>query len=153
MNQVQNYWLQIATLGPVGYLPAGGTWASLITAIFVYMLWQLDISRDWYAGLFFVMLLAGIIIIRNALRALDRQDDPREIVFDEVLGCMLTYLWVTRSLESLILGFVLFRFFDITKILGIASCELLFGVWGVILDDLMAGILSALILQIVFVWL
>jgi phosphatidylglycerophosphatase A len=147
-----SFFLSLATLGPIGYCKAPGTIATIVTLPFVYGMFKLSLP-PWYSlaflcGLFFL----GIWIITHALRVLDRADDPSEIVFDELVGCLVAFWAIAITPVRLILGFVLFRFFDITKF-GFRSCEMIFGAWGVMIDDVIAGIMSNIILHTLCYWL
>lgn len=79
-----------------------------------------------------------------------RKHDPQEVVIDEVVGTLITFIGIPMSLYSLVGGFLLFRFFDISKCLGIRKFGNLRGAWGVLLDDCVAGILSNLLMQAIF---
>jgi phosphatidylglycerophosphatase A len=76
--------------------------------------------------------------------------DPREVVIDEVCGILVTFFAVPVDGRTLMVGFVLFRLFDIWKPLGIRSVEKWGGAWGVMADDLLAGLYANACLQIFF---
>jgi phosphatidylglycerophosphatase A len=140
----------VASAGGAGYLPvAPGTWGSaLAVAIFVLFspvgLWRFCVTL---AALFFL----GIWASDAAERVLGRKDD-RRIVIDEVGGQLVTLapllaLGSSRSLSALVTGFVLFRCFDIWKPGPVRWAERRFaGGLGVMMDDLVAGVLSAVLL-------
>ena len=68
---------------------------------------------------------------------------------DEMVGFFITMLWVTKTLFFIIMGFILFRFFDILKPFPIRHLERKWrGGFGVVLDDVLAGIYANIILQI-----
>jgi len=140
----------IATLGPIGYLVAPGTVASLVTLPLVFWLQRFTPSPLAYG----LVLLAGfciaIIIINRALQHFKRFDDPAEIVLDEVIGCLLTFWGIAFSTQHVIVGFILFRFFDIFKIGGIKYAERLVDAWGIMLDDVFAAIIANIILRLIF---
>jgi phosphatidylglycerophosphatase A len=75
--------------------------------------------------------------------------DHNRVVIDEIAGMCITLLFVPFSISYIIIGFLVFRFFDILKPLYIRRLESLKGGWGVMGDDVLAGIYSNLILQIV----
>jgi phosphatidylglycerophosphatase A len=77
-----------------------------------------------------------------------KRDDPR-IVIDEIMGYLVTMLWLPRTLLFIILGFFLFRFFDIVKPPPIRLLEKVRGGYGVVLDDALAGVYANIILQII----
>jgi phosphatidylglycerophosphatase A len=83
--------------------------------------------------------------------------DPGMIVSDEQAGQAVTYLWLwtftdgTWEIVTVALaGFVLFRIFDIIKPPPVRQLEKIPGAWGVLLDDIMAGIYASVVLQIVY---
>lgn len=76
--------------------------------------------------------------------------DPSRIVADEMVGMWISLLWIGAGWIPMISAFILFRFFDIVKPLGIHKTEQLPGGIGVMADDILAGIYANLLLQIVF---
>ena len=140
----------LATLGPIGYLPAPGTMATLITLPIVYNLQVYVSVTSWYIAACLVMGVIGLIAVHKTLHYLKRFDDPSEIVIDEVVGCMITFIGISWSVESALLGFILFRFFDIFKIAGIYYVQQLEDEWGIMLDDVLAGIFANLLLRLFF---
>lgn len=108
-----------------------------------------------------VLALAGsVVCLKFAPFAvvLTGKNDPREVVCDEFAGQAVTFLaipfWVigtasTRQIwATALLGFLLFRLFDIAKPWPIRKLEKLPRVWGILADDLLAGIYAAIVLQI-----
>lgn len=77
------------------------------------------------------------------------KSDPGQIVIDEVCGYLITMFLISPSLRNIILGFLLFRIFDIVKPPPIKRLERLRGGFGIVSDDVMAGIYANLILQVV----
>jgi Phosphatidylglycerophosphatase A and related proteins len=128
-----------ATLGPVGQLPARGTIASALTSLFLllycsgeYVAWPLLLVASGFA----------LFVVHYALQFYT-QHDPGEIVLDEVVGTLCVFLLVPVTLQTVVWGFVVFRFFDITKTVGIRYLERLPGAWGVLGDDIAAGLLTS----------
>ncbi|MEO0098412.1 MAG: phosphatidylglycerophosphatase A [candidate division WOR-3 bacterium] len=75
--------------------------------------------------------------------------DARRITIDEVLGILVTFLFITRiGKKTLLLGFLLFRLFDIGKLPFIKKSQELKSGWGVMVDDLLAGILANITLRL-----
>lgn len=66
--------------------------------------------------------------------------DPSAVVIDEIVGMFLTYFTLPVTLTSLLFGFAFFRLFDILK--PVPALERIDGGWGVMLDDLCAGIVA-----------
>lgn len=138
----------IVTLGPIGYLPAPGTMASLATIPLV-LIANAYLSPTLYLLFCGVIFFLGIFIIQKLRFSFDLSKDPSHIVIDEVAGCMITFACVPITAKTLIFGFVLFRLLDIFKLGLIKKCEELPGAWGIMVDDLVAGLLANVIMQIV----
>ena len=164
--------MAIATCG-VGYLPlAPGTWGSLV-GIGVYAvirgaLVQLFFDRAspvvntfdqiYYAVVAFESLAVVVIAAAGVWAAghteqLSSKKDPGKVVIDEVAGQYIALLPIPLSLEpawwSMILAFVLFRFFDIVKPYPARKLESLHGGLGIMADDVVAGIYAAIVVAIV----
>ncbi len=137
----------IATLGPIGYLPAPGTCGSVLALGVLYVLHAANISRVWYAVFLIVCTIFAWYAVVQALDTF-KHKDPSQIVIDEVVGCMVTFFMVPLSYKTIIIGFLLFRLFDISKTFGVQKLELMGGAWGILLDDIGAGIISNVMLHI-----
>ena len=144
--------VSIATLGPVGYVRGSGTLATIITLPIVYAFYT---KVHWAVAvvLAVVAFAVAVVTVRRALRFFEHKHDPSEIVMDEVVGCLITFYGVPITWSTLLIGFLLFRFFDIVKPLGINKVQRLPGVWGVIFDDIIAGVLSNVILYFIYYYL
>jgi len=129
----------IATLGTLGYMPASGTVATLVTLPLIIAIKLLHLAPTTELALAAVVSGMALLIIAGAKRLLPFVADPRQIVLDEVVGCFWTFCVLPLTLKRLILGFLFFRFFDIVKPLGIRWCERLPGSLGIIADDIVAG--------------
>jgi phosphatidylglycerophosphatase A len=82
------------------------------------------------------------IIVGSRPREVFGSDDPRQVVIDEVAGQLVTFLFIPLSLKTLILGFFLFRFFDVVKPYPIHKFEALEGGLGITMDDVAAGVFA-----------
>lgn len=135
----------IATLGPVGYLPyAPGTFGSLAALIFFAVLKpQLSVQ----VSLFVAIVLVGAISSHHAEKLLNEKDSGH-IVIDEFAGYTLAVLFLPSAISYFVAAFLLFRFFDILKPPPIRWIEkILPGGIGIMADDLMAGIYANVVLQ------
>lgn len=137
----------IATLGPIGYLPAPGTAATLATIPLVVFA-HAYVAYPICVALCGVVFGVGILSIKKAAHYFDVANDPSCIVIDEVAGCMITFACMPLNMPVIVFGFVLFRLFDIYKLGFIKKCESLPGAWGIMVDDLAAGILANIVLQL-----
>lgn len=75
------------------------------------------------------------------------REDPSQVVIDEAAGLFVTLFLLPITWESVLLGFILFRFFDIVKPWPVRQSERLKGGLGIVVDDLLAGIYAHLILR------
>ena len=143
-------WLFGTALG-VGLFPvAPATMASLV-ALAVYA--PLPMSGDSPG---FILLVAGALLIGPwACGSLVREDDPdpKRAVWDEVAGVWLTCLFLPKTLPWLAAAFVVFRVLDILKPWPIRRFERLPGGYGIMADDVAAGVVGAAALNLVYrVW-
>lgn len=142
-----NWYVNIATLGPIGYMNAPGTMASIVTLPFAYWLNTVMPNQYAYLGVVTFILLISLWVVHQAVLQSRWHHDPSEVVIDEVIGCLLTFWGIALSGKTVLVGFILFRIFDILKIGGVHYLERLPGEWGILFDDILAGLLSNLILR------
>jgi phosphatidylglycerophosphatase A len=152
----------IATCFGLGWLPvAPGTWGSLPPAIAFGVLMYCgvpDVITTIVMGVLTVLGSVACLCCARASAAATGKNDPGEVVMDEFAAQALTFLTIPLLLarplsggESFffaLLGFLLFRAFDIFKPWPIRKLELLPGGWGILMDDLAAGITSAVVLHV-----
>lgn len=126
---------------------APGTLGTL-AAVPIYGL--LLLSNDWVYG-FAVLLVTGIgIWLCDVATKMLGEHDFGGIVWDEIAGFLLTMWFVPFSWQNLVLGFVLFRAFDIVKPWPIKTVDQqVSGGFGIMLDDILAGIYAGLVLYMV----
>ena len=127
----------IATLGPVGSSPIAP--ASGASAIVVLVGWFLPVPPLWVA-LVAILACAGIGVWSATVAELTLGHDAKPIVIDEVVGQSLALLLVPHTPLAFFAAFVLFRVFDVLKPLGAREIQRLPGGWGVVADDVIAGI-------------
>ncbi len=146
----------IAVAGGLGRLPgAPGTWASIAA---IPVAWGLHALGGFpLVALATLAAFAAGLWATGAYLAATGTDDPGEVVVDEVVGMWLALwplsfgLWL-RDLPGevfpwpgWVLGFLLFRAFDIAKPPPIRRIERVGGAWGVMLDDVVAGVMAAVL--------
>ena len=136
----------IATGFGAGYLPkAPGTWGSLLALPLHFFLRQLAPSH--YALALAAIFFIAVISAGQAEKILNRKD-PGVVVIDEVIGMLITLIAAPNSPLIWLLGFGLFRLFDIFKPYPIRLIDQrINGGMGIVLDDVLAGIYSLIILQ------
>lgn len=136
----------IATFFGLGYSPkAPGTVGALGALSLFAGLFYLGISNDAFLVLLLLLFFVGTYS-SNKVEEYWGEDNGK-VVIDEALGMGVSLLWIPFRWELFITAFALFRLFDIWKPLGIRKVEQLKGGWGVMADDLLAGIYSNIILQ------
>jgi len=102
------------------------------------------------ATLLIAAVLASVIGIYLCGKTADDMQvhDHGSIVWDEVAGILLTFLWVPLSLWTVVAGFLLFRFFDIVKPWPIGPVDkYVSGGLGIMLDDIIAGLMACVTLH------
>ena len=140
--------LLFATGFGVGYSPfVPGTLGTLIAIPVYYFL--AAIHSPIYEITLVAFFFLSVWISENAERYFEKKDD-RRIVIDEIMGFLITMFWVPRTVLTIIMGFFLFRFFDILKPFPIRHMERRFkGGFGIVLDDVMAGVYANIVLEII----
>jgi phosphatidylglycerophosphatase A len=161
----------VATFFGVGLLkPGPGTWASVV-AMLLWMavespsfgIWSKNLSDHTIFIVFGVLLfalkflpvaIATVIGIPAATRVAQEsgREDPGHVVIDEVAGQWLTLTVCRPDWQHALLGLALFRLFDITKPWPIRKLEALPGGWGIMLDDLAAGLFALIVLLVIQHW-
>ncbi len=134
-----------------GLLPGmPGTWGSLAALIFITPI----VLYSHLAGVISIIILTSLLTLWSADACEEKWGpDPGRMVIDEWAGQTLTFIFVLPAFQSqylwiiVVSGFVLFRIFDITKILGIDRLQAMKGGTGILADDLLAGIYAGLCLK------
>lgn len=138
----------IASIFGIGYVKGGGTLAAIVTCPFIWLLWRSDMHSPLYLlGATIIITLLGIYVGDKVEPAWGK--DSYRVVIDEVAGMLVTMLFIPPNLYYLLIGLVLFRFFDILKPLGIRKMEALPGGTGVMMDDVLAGVYGNIVLQVI----
>ena len=73
----------------------------------------------------------------------NKSKDPKEVIIDEFIGQFIALIFIPNSVLGLLLSFLLFRFFDITKLYPVNKAEKIPGAIGVLADDIVAGLMTA----------
>jgi phosphatidylglycerophosphatase A len=137
----------IATCGGVGYFPiAPGTAGSVVGILLVAALGRAELAPGWSWVLLGAaavsIFVVGVWAAGRAERFFGRTD-PGYVVIDEVAGQVITFLAQPEaSWKWLLAGFVLFRAFDVIKPFPARQAERLPGGWGIMMDDVLAGLYS-----------
>ncbi len=124
---------------------APGT-AGTVAGVLLYLLLK-GLATPWYGAACLAVTALGIWSAGRA-DALFGTKDNRTIVIDEVAGYLVSLLLVPATWQFIVAAFFLFRFFDIVKPFPLHRLEGLPGGWGVVLDDIGAGVYTNICLQV-----
>ena len=135
----------IATFLGIGYIgKGGGTIAAAVLCIIWILIPASTLTNELQAVITIVVCVTGIWS-GNVVDAVWGKDSSK-VVIDEVAGMLITLIFIPVTLKYVLAGLVLFRFFDIAKPLFIRKMELLPKGWGVMADDVLAGLYAHIIL-------
>jgi phosphatidylglycerophosphatase A len=146
----------IATYCYTGNLPwFPGTWGSIFTLPLAYYFLIGDYFFNYVYLVCFLFVLG--VWSASAYDIFHKTKDAGSIVIDEVVGQLIAllplYFYGNTNLLFYLAGFILFRIFDIVKPLGIKQIQALPGGFGVMLDDVLAGLYSAVIISLGALWI
>ena len=133
----------------IGYIVPKG--AGTITAAIGCMIWYLVPTQaiDTWVLFFFIVSLFLIGVWSSSMVEKHWGKDNNKVVVDELLGICVSLFLLPVTWKYILASFLFFRFFDIIKPLYIRKAEQLPSGWGVMTDDLLAGIFTNLLLQLV----
>jgi len=145
MNRVAAEW--IGTVFYIGKLPlAPGTWASIFAVLCWYFLFQSVNHFVLPAISIFLFLIGGIAsdtIVKDT-----KEHDPSRIVIDEWVGQWVALSMMPINIRTGVVAFIAFRIFDIIKPGPVRKMENIPGGWGIMADDVMAGIMAYFVVLI-----
>ncbi|MEO1261334.1 MAG: phosphatidylglycerophosphatase A [Bacteroidota bacterium] len=146
-------WKIIASGFGSGYAPlAPGTAGAMVGCLILWLLHcalpSFFFGENAWIGLALLILIFFFLGVKSA----DEMEaewghDPAKVVVDEMVGVWIAMLFVPFTFQNLLIAFVLFRIFDIWKPLGIRRMEKMKGGWGVMMDDVLAGVYALVVLQ------
>lgn len=143
----------IATTFGAGYSPfAPGTAGAIVGCGFIILFEKYGWISTYEDPILFTIITALVtllgVFVTNKL-AEDWGKDPSKVVIDELIGVWIAMIFIPFTWLNLLLAFILFRFFDIAKPLGVRKMEALKGGTGVMMDDVLAGIYANIVLQVI----
>ena len=130
---------------------APGTFGSLLGPPLVWSVRQLVPAVWGYSAIGVLLILAGVPICEIGARRLGKKD-PGAVVYDEIAAFFVVFATLEVTWTTAGFGFLLFRLFDITKPWPVRRLEKLPEGWGVMSDDLMAGVYSCILLTVMTHW-
>jgi phosphatidylglycerophosphatase A len=138
-----NLWYSAATLFSIGKAPIApgfaGSLATLILWLFLPMNWVIQ-------GIIIIFLVIFGVFASGQAAIYKKEHDPSEVVIDEAAGMGIALFMLPHSIGLYIGAFILFRIFDVLKPSIIHRSQNLPGGWGIMIDDVLAGLLTLLIL-------
>ena len=143
---MKNYLVKlISTFFGIGFSPlAPGTFGSVAGVVIYYFLYRQEYV--FYAALF-LLIMAGFAVSARAETVFGKKD-PGCVVIDEVVGMMIALILVPFTWINIVIVFVLFRFMDAVKPYPIKKLENMPGGFGIMLDDVAAGLYANLLFQV-----
>ena len=163
-NNLKKKFLTLFGIGYIPFLP--GTYASLFACFFFSILIIFKINLTILLFFFLILIPFSIFIINNNLNLFD-EVDAKEIVIDELIGqsipIFFCYYYISNIYnfnintdklflaKFMIVSFLTFRFFDISKIYPINLIDKFKNGYGVIFDDVLAGIYSTIVVYNVLI--
>lgn len=138
----------VATAGGAGYAPIAPGTAGSAVGVVIYLLTRHS-PIEWQIGLLLAIVVAGTWAA-SRVETVFGEKDPGPVVVDEVAGQLVTLILTGASVGGAVLGFFVFRLMDIVKPPPADKLERLRGGYGIMADDLMAGLYGHLVMQIVF---
>jgi phosphatidylglycerophosphatase A len=142
--------LTLSSAFGLGYLPlAPGTWGTLLGIPLVYVL---HASGPFPYLLVTLLFTVFAVLISEGATRIYGEEDCQKIVIDEVAGFIVTMAWLPMTWQAMVAGFVLFRVLDAWKPgpIGYVDRKIKGGL-GVVTDDIAAGIVANIVLQIIYV--
>ena len=137
----------IASFGYVGFFPIAPGTAGSLAALALYALVRWTGTPAVELVTIVAVFAIGIWAATGTERALARKD-PGPVVIDEVLGMLITLAFLPLSAWGIVLGFLVFRVFDVIKPYPAGRLEHLPSGLGIMADDAMAGVYAHLVLRI-----
>ena len=140
----------ISTFFYVGLIPVGpGTFGTLAAIPLFYAL--------SFAPIYIYLAITVAVILISVWAStiaeeIFQKTDPGQVVADEVSGFLVTMILVPPTISNIFLGFLLFRLFDIAKPYPVRKFEKLHGGWGIVIDDVAAGVYACITLHIFGYW-
>ena len=132
-------WQFIATFFYIGKLPfAPGTWGSLSALVLWYLL---PTSVLIHFSIIITLFIVGVYSSNEVVKEMSISDPP-EVIIDEVTGMGIALFLLPHDFRLYIIAFIVFRIFDILIPTFIYRVQSLPGGWGIMIDDVLAGMFT-----------
>lgn len=140
--------VSIATVGPCGHTPVAPGTVGSAAGVAIFLAVRSTASIWLEVGVLVAVTWVGVMAA-SAAESMYQRRDPGLVVIDEVSGMLLTLLAVPVGVVGIVIGFLAFRLFDIVKPFPARQAEALPRGWGVMADDIVAGIYAQMALRAV----
>ena len=146
-----NYATKIIASGlGLGYSPViPGTIGSLLGIAIFLLLKYFGLSLLVITVFTIVLFFIGVIVSTKAEKLFNKKD-PSVIVIDEIVGALLFLSFIPLNFWYVIFGFIIYRIYDIIKPYPAKQAENLHSGWGIMLDDIFAGIYTIITVRIIY---
>lgn len=139
---------KIFTLFGIGFLPISGTMGSLVAIFFYYIFYN---YLNLLSFIFFIIFIFfySFFFLNKSINKSFSSSDPKEVVIDEFIGQSIPLILCENNFFLIILSFLLFRLFDITKPWPASYFDLkVKSASGVLMDDIIAGLYTFFIIYL-----
>jgi len=139
---------KIFTLFGIGFLPISGTMGSLVAVFFYYIFYN---YLNLLSFIFFIIFIFfySFFFLNKSIKQSFSSSDPKEVVIDEFIGQSIPLILCENNFFLIILSFLLFRLFDITKPWPASYFDLkVKSASGVLMDDIIAGLYTFFIIYL-----
>jgi phosphatidylglycerophosphatase A len=145
----------IVTAFGAGFSPfAPGTAGAIVACGILWLIEKLELFTTYSISyLLLILVCTGLGVVSTNYLEKHWGKDPSKVVMDEVIGMWIAMVFIPLSYLNILLAFILFRFFDIAKPLGIRKLEKLPGGIGVMADDVLAGVYANIVLQVIIIFI
>ena len=155
-GSIKKFYEILATVFGAGYFPKSpgtfGTFVALMTYYFIpdhYFGFGIDFFQVYLLIVLIVFSLFSVHICSQAEKTLGHDDG--KIVIDEYFGFFFSILFLPKTMLVLVLSFIIFRFYDIVKPPPIYQIQKLKAGWGIMVDDVLAGIFTNLTIRLILI--
>jgi phosphatidylglycerophosphatase A len=150
-------WVAGTFFGAGRLRPGPGTWGSAAAALlWLWAAMGLQLAPEPLAWLTLAAAMSALVVGIPAATRVEGEsgrEDPGYVVIDEVAGQWIALIHSRVNLSHLLAGFLFFRLFDIVKPWPARQLERLPGGWGIMLDDVAAGVYALLLMQALQHWI
>ena len=140
----------IATFFFTGHSPVAPGTAGTLAAIPLY--YVLSFTPVYIYLLLTVLITLVSVWASGVAEGIYGKTDPGQVVADEVCGFLVTMVLVPATLSKIFMGFLFLRLFDIAKPYPVRKLEKFSGGWGIVSDDLAAGVYACIAIHILASW-